>query len=144
MCIFKQTGDGDAMNKKVDEEIDRQKAKLENEVRLLLLGTAESGKSTLIKQMKCIHEGGFSVSERKAFTQSIYSNIIDSIQKIIAYLNDSMHDELFKNLRSLDQAEFTHNPSSYLDKLILFSEESRVKSILENTPGELSLMDSAS
>ncbi|XP_042198494.1 guanine nucleotide-binding protein G(o) subunit alpha-like [Callorhinchus milii] len=53
------------------EKIDRalyEFAKQEfNVVKILLLGAAESGKSTLVKQMKIIHSHGFSDEELASF-----------------------------------------------------------------------------
>jgi hypothetical protein len=39
----------------------------QREVKLLLLGAGESGKSTIVKQMKIIHETGYSDEEKKAY-----------------------------------------------------------------------------
>ena len=53
------------------------------EVKLLLLGAGESGKSTIVKQMKIIHETGYSDEERKAYKPVVYSNTIQSMMAII-------------------------------------------------------------
>ena len=49
------------------------------EVKLLLLGAGESGKSTIVKQMKIIHETGYSDEERKQYKPVVYSNTIQVI-----------------------------------------------------------------
>ncbi|QSL64311.1 hypothetical protein MERGE_001611 [Pneumocystis wakefieldiae] len=50
---------------------------------MLLLGAGESGKSTILKQMKLIHEGGYSVEEKESFKEIIYSNTIQSMRVIL-------------------------------------------------------------
>ncbi|KAJ7873598.1 G-protein alpha subunit-domain-containing protein [Mycena olivaceomarginata] len=47
------------------------------ECNILLLGTAESGKSTIIKQMKITH-GGFDARERTEYRMKIHHNVLDS------------------------------------------------------------------
>lgn len=47
--------------------------------RLLLLGAGESGKSTIVKQMRILHVNGFSDSERKQKIEDIKKNIRDAI-----------------------------------------------------------------
>lgn len=49
----------------------------------MLLGAGESGKSTIVKQMKIIHETGYSDEERKAYRPVVYSNTIQSMMAII-------------------------------------------------------------
>ena len=46
-------------------------------------GSGESGKSTVVKQMKIIHQGGFSVEERVAYRTAIYQNLLESAQAIV-------------------------------------------------------------
>jgi len=47
--------------------------------RLLLLGAAESGKSTIVKQMQIINMDGFQEKERREFTPKVYNNIRDAV-----------------------------------------------------------------
>lgn len=53
------------------------------ELKLLLLGCGESGKSTFIKQMRIIHGSGYSDEDKKGFCKLIYQNVFMSIQSII-------------------------------------------------------------
>lgn len=50
--------------------------------RLLLLGAGESGKSTIVKQMRILHVNGFSESEKKQKIDDIKKNIRDAILTI--------------------------------------------------------------
>jgi hypothetical protein len=52
---------------------------------LFLSGTGESGKSTIAKQMKVIHSGGFSEMELKSFTLAASSNTIQSMEALVRY-----------------------------------------------------------
>jgi guanine nucleotide-binding protein G(i) subunit alpha len=46
-------------------------------------GAGESGKSTILKQMKLIHEGGYSRDERESFKEIIFSNTVQSMRVIL-------------------------------------------------------------
>ncbi|PIK58217.1 putative guanine nucleotide-binding protein G(s) subunit alpha-like isoform 1 [Apostichopus japonicus] len=50
-------------------------------------GAGESGKSTIVKQMKILHKGGFTDEERRSFIQVIYNNIRESIVTLIYALS---------------------------------------------------------
>jgi polynucleotide 5'-kinase involved in rRNA processing len=47
-------------HKKIEEELKEDKRKYRATQRLLLLGAGESGKSTIVKQMRILHVNGFS------------------------------------------------------------------------------------
>lgn len=49
----------------------------------LPIGAGESGKSTILKQMKLIHEGGYSRDERESFKEIIFSNTVQSMRVIL-------------------------------------------------------------
>ncbi|XP_067824485.1 guanine nucleotide-binding protein subunit alpha-11-like [Heptranchias perlo] len=70
------------INKKINQALKQQKKRRKKELKLLLLGTGESGKSTFIKQMRIIHGSGYSEEDRKAFAKLVYQNIITAMQSI--------------------------------------------------------------
>jgi len=57
--------------------------KNQNLLKIILLGTGESGKSTIIKQMKLIHQGGFSTEERNSHSQVILDTLFGTINLLI-------------------------------------------------------------
>uniref|UniRef100_A0A8C2XI34 Adenylate cyclase-inhibiting G alpha protein n=2 Tax=Cyclopterus lumpus TaxID=8103 RepID=A0A8C2XI34_CYCLU len=70
-------------SKMIDKNLRDDREKSSREVKLLLLGAGESGKSTIVKQMKIIHEDGYSEEECKQYKVVVYSNSIQSIMAII-------------------------------------------------------------
>ncbi|KAM7404606.1 hypothetical protein PAMP_011939 [Pampus punctatissimus] len=70
-------------SKMIDKNLREDRDKSSREVKLLLLGAGESGKSTIVKQMKIIHEDGYSEEECKQYKVVVYSNTIQSIMAII-------------------------------------------------------------
>ncbi|XP_030635196.1 guanine nucleotide-binding protein G(i) subunit alpha-1-like [Chanos chanos] len=70
-------------SKMIDRNLRAERNKSEREVRLLLLGADESGKSTIAKQIKIICEGDYSEEERKRYKAVVHSNTIQSITAII-------------------------------------------------------------
>uniref|UniRef100_A0A8U7NRL1 G protein subunit alpha i3 n=4 Tax=Passeriformes TaxID=9126 RepID=A0A8U7NRL1_CORMO len=70
-------------SKMIDRNLREDGEKAAKEVKLLLLGAGESGKSTIVKQMKIIHEDGYSEEECKQYKVVVYSNTIQSIIAII-------------------------------------------------------------
>ncbi|KAI8905858.1 guanine nucleotide binding protein, alpha subunit [Gorgonomyces haynaldii] len=74
-------------NKKKNDEIDKalktEKAALAKEIKMLLLGAGESGKSTILKQMTLIHGKGYSDQEKEAFKEIIFSNTVQSMRVIL-------------------------------------------------------------
>ncbi|KAA8591157.1 hypothetical protein FQN60_002100 [Etheostoma spectabile] len=70
-------------SKMIDKNLREDREKSSREVKLLLLGAGESGKSTIVKQMKIIHEDGYSEEECKQYKVVVYSNTIQSIMAII-------------------------------------------------------------
>jgi len=76
------------INKQIDRNIHSERKKYDREVKILILGSGESGKSTFVKQMKIIHMNGYTDQERRSWLPSIYSNITDGIQTIMEACGD--------------------------------------------------------
>ncbi|RMZ85917.1 hypothetical protein DV736_g6529, partial [Chaetothyriales sp. CBS 134916] len=79
----KEDNAGKARNDEIDNQLKRDKMAQRNEIKMLLLGAGESGKSTILKQMKLIHEGGYSRDERESFKEIIFSNTVQSMRVIL-------------------------------------------------------------
>lgn len=70
-------------NANIDRMIRNDKKIADRTVKILLLGAGESGKSTIIKQMRIIHAGGFPHDERRQTRAVIYSNLVVAFKVIL-------------------------------------------------------------
>jgi len=95
----------DRINAEIEKQLKKDKKSSDKELKLLMLGCGESGKSTFIKQMRIIHGAGYTEDDRKGFTNLVYQNIFMGIGQIcramteldIAYANEGLRangDEL--------------------------------------------------
>ncbi|KAL2710593.1 Guanine nucleotide-binding protein alpha-1 subunit [Kluyveromyces marxianus] len=71
------------VNDLIEQNLQLERNKNKNEVKLLLLGAGESGKSTVLKQMKLLHQGGFTHRERMQYGQVIWADAIESMRTLI-------------------------------------------------------------
>ncbi|XP_061392942.1 guanine nucleotide-binding protein subunit alpha-11-like [Musca vetustissima] len=72
-------------------------------IRLLLLGTGESGKSTFIRQMRIIYDKGYTEEERRFFISGIMDNILSAMKAMVAAMNSLNIDyELHTNKRNAE------------------------------------------
>ena len=116
------------------------------------LGSGESGKSTIVKQMKIIHKKGFSRDELIQYRQIIYRNLLESAHNIILAMRKIGVDCVTPENRAMTERildyEVLSSPTFY------FSEE-MAKAIFElwrdpiiptimDHSSEFYLMDSAS
>ena len=74
-------------SKAIDKQLKIDGDMMANEIKLLLLGTGESGKSTIVKQMKIIHDKGFSKEECLQYRALVYSNTVQSLATILRAMN---------------------------------------------------------
>ncbi|KAM3164153.1 Guanine nucleotide-binding protein alpha-1 subunit [Lachancea thermotolerans] len=70
-------------NDMVERSLQMQKHKEKKEIKLLLLGAGESGKSTVLKQLRLLHQGGFGNQERVQYTQVIWADAVQSMKILI-------------------------------------------------------------
>lgn len=64
----------------------------ERELKVLLLGSGESGKSTIVKQMKILHKNGFSESEAYEYKPFVFKNVLDCVKNVINAIIDIQSD----------------------------------------------------
>lgn len=70
-------------SKALDKQLKEDAERAAKDVKLLLLGAGESGKSTILKQMKIIHMDGYSKEDFEQYREVVYSNTIQSLATII-------------------------------------------------------------
>ncbi|KAM8867520.1 guanine nucleotide-binding protein G(s) subunit alpha-like [Synchiropus picturatus] len=73
-------------NKKIEKQLQKDKRIYRATHRLLLLGAGESGKSTIAKQMRILHNG-FNAEEKTQKIHDIKSNIKEAIETIVAAMS---------------------------------------------------------
>lgn len=71
------------INDAIEQNLQLNKQNEKNQVKLLLLGAGESGKSTVLKQMKLLHKGGFTQQERIQYSQVIWCDVVQSMKILI-------------------------------------------------------------
>ncbi|KAM4706847.1 guanine nucleotide-binding protein subunit alpha-14 [Discoglossus pictus] len=82
-CLSAEQKEAQRINAEIEKQLGRDKRNARKELKLLLLGTGESGKSTFIKQMRIIHGSGYSDEDRRGFTKLVYQNIFTAMQSMI-------------------------------------------------------------
>ncbi|KAJ6255282.1 guanine nucleotide-binding protein g(o) subunit alpha [Anaeramoeba flamelloides] len=74
-------------NQVLEQEIEKEKEDLEKTVKLLLLGTGESGKSTFIKQIRLIFKSGFDEKTRELYKHTIQLNLVKDTKSLVTGMN---------------------------------------------------------
>eukprot|EP00301_Raphidiophrys_heterophryoidea_P022823 c6886_g1_i1.p1 GENE.c6886_g1_i1~~c6886_g1_i1.p1 ORF type:complete len:350 (+),score=51.33 c6886_g1_i1:190-1239(+) len=67
----------------IENSIKKDKDQSSKEIKLLLLGSGESGKSTIFRQMKIIHNNGFTSDERTSFISLIRRHCVENFGDLI-------------------------------------------------------------
>lgn len=93
-------------NKAIERQLRQDAEKAMKEVKLLLLGAGECGKSTILKQMKIIHGKGYPEEERKEYIPIIYANIVQSMVTILRAMETL--DIVFENPDLASESKTVH------------------------------------
>ncbi|XP_046854645.1 guanine nucleotide-binding protein subunit alpha-13-like isoform X2 [Xenia sp. Carnegie-2017] len=82
-CLDDEAKRAKQTSKDIDKKLSREKERFRRQVKILLLGAGESGKSTFLKQMRIIHGEDYDVSALSEFRPIVYSNILKGM-KVLA------------------------------------------------------------
>ncbi|KAI5308681.1 guanine nucleotide-binding protein subunit alpha, partial [Ascosphaera atra] len=72
----------------IDKKIEEDAKRLSKECKILLLGAGESGKSTIVKQMKIIHQNGYTLDELRNYRGTVYRNLLECASCLIKAMQD--------------------------------------------------------
>lgn len=115
-------------------------------------GSGESGKSTIVKQMKIIHQNGYTVDELALYRLTIYKNLIDCAKALIGAMRQfgiqpasPANVEYSDYLMDYQVSTDTHNPLNPKIGMAVISlwEDEAVQTTLMERQSEFYLMDSA-
>jgi GTPase SAR1 family protein len=67
-------------SKELDKNVAAWAQNFDSSFKLLLLGPAGAGKTTIMKQMKIIHFEGFTPEERQQKAKEIRANLLESVR----------------------------------------------------------------
>ncbi|KAM9844304.1 guanine nucleotide-binding protein G(o) subunit alpha-like [Aulostomus maculatus] len=68
---------------KIEHDLNEEAKTEMSAIKILMLGAAESGKSTLIKQIKIIHSHGFAKQELMSFKAAVLDNLLTSMKFVL-------------------------------------------------------------
>ena len=139
-CIPEEERRAKQCSRRIDKQIAKEKMHFKRTIKILLLGSGESGKSTFIKQMRIIHGRDFQEDEVKAFKPTIYGNImkgmkvlVDARDKLKIPWGDNANVQYgnmifsYDHSISVDEVMFLH----YLTALKALWEDSAVKAAFD-------------
>ncbi|NP_999835.1 guanine nucleotide-binding protein G(q) alpha subunit [Strongylocentrotus purpuratus] len=118
-CLSEEAKEQKRINQEIEKQLRKDKRDARRELKLLLLGTGESGKSTFIKQMRIIHGAGYTEEDRKTFTKLVYQNIFMAINAMIRAMDtlkiaygDPTNEKKAQEVRLIDHETVTvfHEP----------------------------------
>ncbi|KAK6311233.1 hypothetical protein J4Q44_G00192880 [Coregonus suidteri] len=138
-------------NKKIEKQLQKERQSYNATHRLLLLGAGESGKSTVVKQMRILHVNGFNAEEKKQKIQDIRKNVKDAIVTIVSAMStlippvtlanpeDQFRIEYIKSIAPLSDVDYTQEFFDHAKKLW---DDEGVKACFERS-NEYQLIDCA-
>ena len=87
----------------------------QNDIKILMLGAGECGKTTIFKQIKILKCGGFDADERESFVGIIRNSILNDMKLLIDFANDrgieldNIADSMSELSQVIDESEM-ENP----------------------------------
>lgn len=123
-CLSEDEKSSVAVDKAINKILKEQKQRDRKQIKILLLGTGESGKTTFLRQMRIIHGRGFSQEDRKGFVKCIYQNIFAAIKAMTGAMNtlkipySNPENEMYaKWVQEADTLQITHLDRGYVDAI---------------------------
>ncbi|XP_044258323.1 G protein alpha q subunit isoform X4 [Tribolium madens] len=123
-CQSDEAREQKRINAEIEKQLRRDKRDARRELKLLLLGTGESGKSTFIKQMRIIHGAGYSDEDKRGFIKLVYQNIFMAMQSMIKAMDllkiqyaESSSPGKAELIKSVDYETVTTFENPYVDAI---------------------------
>ncbi|KAI8066846.1 heterotrimeric G-protein alpha subunit, GPA3-like protein [Gongronella butleri] len=149
LCISSEEREDKERSQRIDRQLEEDNRRLKRECKILLLGSGESGKSTIVKQMKIIHQNGYTKDELFTWRITVYKNVLESAQNLIAALRrfeipfqDAANEEYANWLMDYSIRDGPLEPS-FVEAIEHLWKEDAVHRLLDGEVDGFYLMDSA-
>ncbi|KDR74848.1 hypothetical protein GALMADRAFT_157398 [Galerina marginata CBS 339.88] len=135
----------------IDHQLEEDCKRFKREAKILLLGSRNSGLRTIVKEMK-IFQDGFSDTERAQFRSVVYRNVLDSAQRVLAYMKktgleciECTNRALAENVLNfrLDDTGSAYFPSEIAEAIYLLWNDSVFSQVISEHSSCISHTDSA-
>ncbi|KAF9047892.1 heterotrimeric G-protein alpha subunit, GPA3-like protein [Panaeolus papilionaceus] len=151
-CVSTADRAGKDRSDLIDRQLEDDSKRFKRECKILLLGSGESGKSTIVKQMKIIHQDGFSDSELAEYRPVVYKNVLDSAQQVVLhmrkigldcveYSNRALVDKIIEF--QLDTKATPYFPTEIAEAIHQIWKDPIIPKIMDEHSSDFYLMDSA-
>lgn len=108
-CLSQEAQEQKRINQEIEKQLRKDKKDSKKELKLLLLGTGESGKSTFVKQMRIIHGSGYTDDDKRGFIKLVYQNIfmamntmIRAMETLRIFYKDPSNEDKGKIVKEID------------------------------------------
>jgi len=106
------TEEDKARHKSAEKQLKDAKAKMAKEVTVLLLGSGDSGKSTVLKQMRLIHRLPFSSQEIEMYRQIVFDNVVHGLHYILEAMDEMGIKVSADNVKHIEAIETARDLSA--------------------------------
>ncbi|SAM01180.1 hypothetical protein [Absidia glauca] len=151
ICMSSEEREDKERSQRIDRMLEEDHRKLKRECKILLLGSGESGKSTIVKQMRIIHQSGFTSEELFTWRNIVYKNVIESAQTLVSAI--SRFNYQYEDIKNEHYAQLITNynlgdANSPLDPELVAAigslwADQVIPRLLDGEASEFYLMDSA-
>ncbi|KAI9304471.1 G protein alpha subunit [Cunninghamella echinulata] len=151
ICMSSEEREDKERSQQIDRMLEEDNRKLKRECKILLLGSGESGKSTIVKQMKIIHQNGYTPEELYTWKTTVYKNVIESAQTLITAIRK--YNYQYENPQNEKNAHYiidynlgdATNPlhPDIVEAIRILWEDAVIPKLLDEEGSEFYFMDSA-
>lgn len=92
-------------NKRISKDQNKHQRQGEMQIKLLLLGTGDSGKTTLRKQLKNVYGDGFGEASRRQLAPVVITNLLDGYRDVLKAMQSEKFQLKLDNSISQDAAQ---------------------------------------
>ncbi|KPM42393.1 Guanine nucleotide-binding protein alpha-3 subunit [Neonectria ditissima] len=152
-CMSSSNEEVDSKKKSqaIDKQLEEDSKRLRKECKILLLGSGESGKSTIVKQMKIIHLQGYSEDELFNYRPTVFKNLVECAKAVITAMQqfniEPQNEDNKVHAEFLMEYQAESGPQAQIDPQVGVAVQSLwedpAKELLMEHQTEFYLMDSA-